>query len=261
MTGLRYVYAICRPFPAALSAELTGVAGAPARQVLHEDLVAVVGTVPEEDFAVEPLRGHLRDPEWVGETALAHECVVDALTTVTSPLPLRLATVLRDDAAVRLMMQEGHDRFVRALDRIEGRVEWRVRIYAETGRPAAFDGAGPDRAGISGAAAEGRVPANAEEYARQLHDDLSRRAEGACLHPPRNVELSGKSGTNVLDAAYLVPRMKSEEFVERVRRAQHEETGLRVEFTGPWAAYAFTGESAFAGELAWPACDTTVHHV
>ena len=55
MSGLRYVYAVCRPFGATLSAQLTGVAGVPPMQLAHHGLVAVVGHVPEEDFAERPL--------------------------------------------------------------------------------------------------------------------------------------------------------------------------------------------------------------
>lgn len=56
MTGMRYVYAVCRPFGGALQAQLTGVAGDPPRLLTHHGLVAVVSHVPEGDFAQEPLR-------------------------------------------------------------------------------------------------------------------------------------------------------------------------------------------------------------
>ncbi|MFD8819654.1 GvpL/GvpF family gas vesicle protein, partial [Streptomyces sp. NPDC059627] len=128
--GLRYVYAVCRPFAAALQAQLTGVAGAPAGLVRHHGLVAVVSTVPEGDFAEEPLRNRLADPEWLAATARAHQGVVDALTTVTTPVPLGPATVFRDDSGVRTMMEAREAYFLRTLDRLEGRVEWGVQVYA-----------------------------------------------------------------------------------------------------------------------------------
>lgn len=99
MTGLRYVYAVCRPFGTPLQAELTGVAGDPPRLLSHHGLVAVVSHVPERDFAEEPLRSRLEDLDWLTATARAHQGVIDALTVVTTPLPLRLATVFRDDSA------------------------------------------------------------------------------------------------------------------------------------------------------------------
>ncbi|MFE7170574.1 GvpL/GvpF family gas vesicle protein [Streptomyces sp. NPDC057616] len=250
MTGLRYVYAVCRPFDAALQAQLTGVAGDPPRMLNHHGLVAVVSHVPERDFAEAPLRQRLEDLDWLTETARAHQGVIDALTAVTTPLPLRLGTVFRDDSGVRVMMEAREDMFRRTLDRLEGRVEWGVKVYAENEapepsqpaeRPAAKPSSGRDylRRRRMQARAHESVWEQAEEFASRLHAALSGYAEGSRLHAPQNSALSGASGQNVLNAAYLVPRHRSEEFVEAVDRTKDDVPGMRVELTGPWAAYSF----------------------
>jgi hypothetical protein len=221
MTGLRYVYAVCRPFGAALQAQLTGVAGDPPRMLTHHGLVAVVSHVPERDFAEAPLHVHLEDLGWLTETARLHQGVIDALTAVTTPLPLRLGTVFRDDSGVRVMMEAREDGFRRTLDRLDGRVEWGVKAYAETER------------------AHEDFREKTETVASRLHATLSSYAEDSRLHAPQN---------SVLDAAYLVPRADSEEFVELVDRAKDDLPGLRVELTGPWAAYSFVEERPFAPE-------------
>lgn len=272
MTALRYVYAVCHPFRSALQAQLTGVAGAPPKQLTHHGLVAVVSTVPEADFAEEPLRSHLEDLDWLTVTARAHQQVIDALTVVTTPLPLRLATVFRDDSGVRTMMEDREEAFRRVLDRLEGRVEWGVKVYAESvaaQATQAADAAEPAGAGRTrGDAVSGRV--SGRDYLRQrrtqtraredtwekaaafsgrLHEKLSAFAEDSRLHAPQNTALSGASGQNVLNAAYLVPRADSEEFVELVDREKDDAPGIRVELTGPWAAYSFTGEFAQEPEV------------
>ncbi|MFD7133506.1 GvpL/GvpF family gas vesicle protein [Streptomyces sp. NPDC059894] len=250
MTGLRYVYAVCRPFGAPLQAELTGVGGAPAKLVHHHGLVAVVSAVPERDFAEEPLRSHLEDLDWLAATARGHQQVIDALTAVTTPLPLRLATVFRDDSGVRVMIEEREEDFLRTLDRLEGRVEWGVKVYVEAEGDAREEApaAAPAKP-ASGrdylmqrrrrARADEDAWQRAERFAGRLHSLLSGRADAARLHPPQNPALSRASGKNVLNAAYLVPRAQSEEFVEIVDRTKGEESGMRVELTGPWAAYSF----------------------
>ncbi|PJM97619.1 GvpL/GvpF family gas vesicle protein [Streptomyces sp. CB01373] len=252
MTGLRYVYAVCRPLGAPLQAQLTGVAGAPAKQLNHHGLVAVVSEVPERDFAEEPLRAHLEDLDWLAATARAHQGVVDALTVVTTPLPLRLATVFRDDSAVRSMIEAREEHIRRTLDRLEGRVEWGVKIYAETeqpqqaAQPAAKAASGRDylRQRRQQTRAGEDLWQKAEAFATHLHEQLSAFAEESRLHAPQNPSLSGAAGRNVLNAAYLVPRGHSEEFVELVDRTKDDVPGLRVELTGPWAAYSFAGEEA-----------------
>ncbi|MFJ4466077.1 GvpL/GvpF family gas vesicle protein [Streptomyces sp. NPDC089424] len=278
MTGLRYVYAVCRPFGAALQSQLTGVAGAPPKLLHHGGLVAVVSSVPEDDFAEEPLRAHLEDLDWLTATARSHQGVIDALTTVTTPLPLRLGTVFRDDSGVRMMLEAREGDFLRTLDRLSGRVEWGVKVYAE---PAAGESGEPGASGVSarpggeagepGGAAQGPGTVDGvavtamsgrdylrrrsrsvkeretglrkvEEFADRLHERLTAHAEDARMHAPQSAQLSGASGRNVLNAAYLVPRGQSEEFVEIVDRTKDEMPGVRVELTGPWAAYSFAGE-------------------
>ncbi|MEU7576972.1 GvpL/GvpF family gas vesicle protein [Streptomyces sp. NPDC041068] len=259
---LRYVYAVCRPPTAPLAADLTGVGGVPPKQLCHEGLVALVGPVPERDFAQDALRAHLEDLDWLAETARAHQRVIAALATVTCPLPLRLATVFRDDSGVRAMLEDQAERFVRVLDRIEGRVEWGVKVHVEgeaasaTGRAEEPARRGP-RTGRDYLRQRRRQRAaheegweRAEAFARRLHEELSSHADDARLHAPQNAALSRASGRNVLNAAYLVPRSHSEEFVELVDRTKDEGRGtdcLRVELTGPWAAYSFTGDDITEG--------------
>ncbi|MDT0463044.1 GvpL/GvpF family gas vesicle protein [Streptomyces gibsoniae] len=254
MTGLRYVYAVCRPFDASAEDAPAGVAGVPPRQLPHGGLIAIVSTVPEDDFAEAPLRAHLEDLGWLTATARAHQGVIDALTSVTTPLPLRLATVFRDDSGVRAMLEEREDDFHRALDRLDGRVEWGVKVYAETERRERPEG--PQETSEPRKTASGRdylrrrrvqhqaqdeMRENTERFARRLHDILSGCAEESLLHSPQNPALSGASGRNVLNAAYLVPRSASEAFVESVQREESGIPGVRVELTGPWAAYSFSG--------------------
>lgn len=257
MTGLRYVYAVCRPFDAPLQSQLTGVAGAPARKLIHHGLVAVFSEVPESDFAAEPLRAHLEDLDWLTATARAHQGVIDALTVVTTPLPLRLGTVFRDDSGVRTMIEARERVFRRTLDRLEGRVEWGVKVYADADTAPAEVSEPPAEAAAPAKAASGRdylrrrsrqaraheeMWQKAEDFAGRLHRTLSAHAEDARLHAPQNAALSGAAGRNVLNAAYLVPRATSEEFVEVVDRTKDEVPGMRVELTGPWAAYSFVEE-------------------
>ncbi|CAM5250369.1 hypothetical protein STENM327S_02740 [Streptomyces tendae] len=169
MTGLRYVYAVCRPFDAALQAQLTGVAGDPPRLLPHGGLVAVVSHVPEADFSEEALRAHLEDLDWLTATARAHQQVVDALTVVTTPLPLRLATVFRDDSGVRVMLEEREAAFRRTLDRLDGRVEWGVKVYVEA-EPA-------DRAKAERPAQPAPRPASGRESRRRPGPHRPQRAD------------------------------------------------------------------------------------
>ncbi|MEU0006783.1 GvpL/GvpF family gas vesicle protein [Streptomyces sp. NPDC006314] len=251
MIGLRYVYAVCRPFGTPLQSQLTGIGGAPPALLHHHGLVAVVSTVPEADFSESALKAHLEDLDWLTATARAHQGVIDALTTVTTPLPLRLGTVFRDDSGVRMMIEAREDDFRRILDRLHGRVEWGVKVYlepepAEPAPAVAKPASGRDylRRRREHSHAHEEKWQRAEEFAESLNERLSRLAEDTRLHAPQNSALSATPGQNILNGAYLVPREHSEEFVELVDRTKDEAPGIRVELTGPWAAYSFTGEES-----------------
>ncbi|MFD3736207.1 GvpL/GvpF family gas vesicle protein [Streptomyces sp. NPDC058632] len=260
MTGLRYVYAVCRPLDVPLPGPPAGVAGDPPRLLNHQDLVAVVSQVSEDDFSEEALRARLEDLDWLAGTARAHQEVIDTLTTVTTPLPLRLATVFRDDDGVRAMMEERAETFRRTLDRLDGRVEWGVKVYVEKEPERSAAPAKPMEKPASGrdylrqrrmrTRANEDLWSRAEQFATRLHETLSSRADDARLHAPQNPGLSGASGQNVLNAAYLVRRDVSEEFVEMVDRTKDDSPGMRVELTGPWAAYSFAGEETAGADTA-----------
>ncbi len=251
MTGLRYVYAVCRPFGAALQSQLTGVAGDPPRLLPHGGLVAVVSHVPEADFSEEALRAHLEDLDWLAGTARAHQQVIDALTVVTTPLPLRLATVFRDDSGVRTMMEEREESFRRILDRLEGRVEWGVKIYVESAptRPPAGRSPprSPPRAGTtcgSGAGRRGeRRPVEQGRGVREppardpLPPGRRRTAAPAAESRPLRCRRTERPQRRLFGAA-----RRLREFVEMVDRTKDDAPGIRVELTGPWAAYSFAGE-------------------
>jgi hypothetical protein len=147
------------------------------------------------------------------------------------------------------MMEAREDDFRRTLDRLEGRVEWGVKVYVETeppdtGPPAPKPTSGRDylRQRRRDTRTREETWQRAEAFAGELHRTLSSHAEDSRLHAPQSAALSGASGQNVLNAAYLVPRAHSEEFVELVDRTKDEAPGLRVELTGPWAAYSFAGD-------------------
>ncbi|MFG3182803.1 GvpL/GvpF family gas vesicle protein [Streptomyces nigra] len=257
MSGLRYVYAVCHPYESPLQRQLSGVAGAPPKRLTHHGLVAVVSTVPEHEFTEEALRANLEDLDWLTATARAHQQVIDALTAVTTPLPLRMATVFRDDSGVRSMIEAREEELRRVLDRLAGRVEWGVKVYVErppessaeaegAARPAAKPVSGRDylRRRRDQTRAHDDVWQRASEFSERLHGTLAAFAEDSRLHAPQNSALSGATGQNVLNAAYLVSRADSEEFVELVDREKDDVPGIRVELTGPWAAYSFAGEFA-----------------
>ncbi|GDY79762.1 hypothetical protein SAV31267_092470 [Streptomyces avermitilis] len=118
-------------------AALRGIADAPVRLVPDEDanLAAIVSSVPADDFDEAPLAAHLEDLDWLEAVARAHHRVVDAMAARTTVLPLRLATIYRDDDRVRAMIRAGHRAFAQRLAHLAGHMEWGVKVYFDPPRP------------------------------------------------------------------------------------------------------------------------------
>ncbi|MFC4961798.1 GvpL/GvpF family gas vesicle protein [Streptomyces mauvecolor] len=249
---LLYVYAVTRPFAAALPEGVRGLDGEPPGLIEHRGLCAAVSRVPAKDFDAVPLRAHLEDLDWLGRTARTHEAVVAALAAVTCPVPLRLATVCRDESGVRRLLDSGRARFVPAVERLSGRIEWGIKVYAQAEQPSpareldaqeprAATGRDYLRRRLGERQSRDEIRRRAEALSRAMHAELCERAEAGRLHRPQDARLSGRPGENVLNAAYLVPLDRSEDFVAAVRDFVPHSEGVRVELTGPWAPYSFAG--------------------
>lgn len=249
MSELLYAYAVIRDPAAGVPPGLHGVAGAPVHLVRHAGLAAVVGPVPAGEYEEGALRGRLEDLAWLEETARAHQRVVAALAGAGSVLPLRLATVHRDEDGTRRMLAAGRERFAVALERLDGRAEWGVKIYARPPRaaaPASAPASGREYLRRRQQEQRSRDGARrlAAEACRRVHGQLAARAQDTRLHRPQDGRLTGRPEPNLLNAAYLVPRSDGASFAALVGELAAAELEVTTELTGPWAPYSFVAEPA-----------------
>ncbi|MCA6094511.1 GvpL/GvpF family gas vesicle protein [Streptomyces sp. SCA3-4] len=252
-----YAYAVTRDCAAVTGAleTVTGVAAEPVGGVRHLGLMALAGRVPAAEYGERALSGRMEDLPWLEGVARAHQRVVDAVTAAGScVLPLRLATVFHDESGVRTMLEDRGEQLRSALDRLDGRTEWGVKVYAP--EPTAAPRPPAPRATTSGRdylrrrAAERHAheegARRADEAARGIHTTLAALAEETRLYPPQNPALSHHPGRNVLNAAYLVPWDGAPHFTSAVTGLAEHAPGddLRLELTGPWAPYSFVTPEA-----------------
>ncbi|GDY56072.1 hypothetical protein SVIO_066950 [Streptomyces violaceusniger] len=136
---LTYAFAVCRggdlTAAAERLAELPGLGtGAPVRTLAAGPLTAVVQDVPTAGYDEEALRRRLSDGAELERCARAHHAVITATSALAPAVPLPLATVYRDDGRVREALGERETSFLTVLDRIAGRAEWGVKVYAPRAR-------------------------------------------------------------------------------------------------------------------------------
>ncbi|MBD3006691.1 GvpL/GvpF family gas vesicle protein [Streptomyces sp. 5-10] len=257
---LTYAFAVCRggdlTAAAERLAELPGLGtGAPVRTLAAGPLTAVVQDVPAAGYDEEALRRRLSDGAELERCARAHHAVITAASALAPAVPLPLATVYRDDGRVREALGERETSFLTVLDRIAGRAEWGVKVYAPTGPPPApepapdaapADGPGP---GISGRAYLDRVRTR-QRSREQRHTLALRAAErvdtvvrglavAARRLRPHGVEVTGRHRTHVLNAAYLLDLGRERELRAALASLRRDETDVQIELSGPWAPYSF----------------------
>ncbi|CAL9418441.1 hypothetical protein SUDANB1_01798 [Streptomyces sp. enrichment culture] len=260
-TNLVYAYAVLRRTPEAAAAtpHLRGVAGEPIHlitpAVTGPQLAFAIGHVPPADYDDTPLQAHLHDVDWLETTVRSHHAVVAALVASgAAVLPLRLATVYRDEDSARQALDTRRGYFLSLLDRLTGHVELGVKTYAtpditppEEGTESAPDPVAPLGVGRSYQVIRRRRQRRNEEAWRTVTQAAARLTETAAAlavdrvaHTPERGSLAGSApGTNIGNDAYLVPVDRVHAFRTGILATAEGVPGLRLEISGPWAPYSF----------------------
>jgi hypothetical protein len=240
-------------------AELHGVdPGFAVEPVEAAGLVALVSRVPRSGFAAEPLRQNLNDISWLERVARAHEVVLEETLAAATLVPLRLCTLFEDFEGVRRMLGNERDKLTAALDALDGRQEWGVKVLVdperleEQARARVGDAtaAGDEAAGAGGAyMRRRRIDRQVREAAHALMSELAEDVRATLEHsaldvvtrPPQNRELSGYEGEMLVNAACLIDSARVDALRALVGEleARHHGLGARVELTGPWPPYNF----------------------
>jgi hypothetical protein len=246
---------------------ITGVHGSSVERLEDDGLAVLASRVPLSEFGEEPLRRNLNDLDWLERVARQHETVLEHALETGTIVPLRICTIFADEDGAARMLSEQRSAFDTALDFLDGRQEWGVKLTVDR---AALEAAARERAPdafdqeLEGRSAGGaymlrrrqerQLREAADRLAGGLAEDVHARlqdwAADAVVNPPQNPELSGHEGDMLLNAAYLVEAAKVERLHELVEelRERHRELGARIELTGPWPPYNFVPrtESALA---------------
>jgi hypothetical protein len=121
-----YVYSVTRD---AVQPEVDGVDGTRRFGIAAVDGVAAVYTaVNPEEFSQEVIDRRAADLEWLGAIGYRHQAVVSDLMKRTAIVPLRAFTLFSSEEALRSFLHEQHGMLTRALERLDGKQEWTLRV-------------------------------------------------------------------------------------------------------------------------------------
>ena len=211
-------------------------------------VAAAVAPVSLSDFGEDALAAHLNDRDWLEQHAREHEDVLRRVAASTNVVPFRFGAIYRDRADVESLLDARRDELVAALERVRGRIELGVKVWADRARiEAAADDAAPASTGraylerrLEQQDRAQRISSLLADTARTVHARLLAHAIEGVANRPQPRELTGREEPMILNGAYLVP-VDDDSFGGEVGalRAEHADDGITVELTGPWPPYNF----------------------
>ncbi len=215
-----YAYAIADP---GARVEVRGLRGAEVRSVRAGDVDVLVS---EHDH-IEPSADV--DDLW------AHEAVVESAGAGgRAVLPLRLGSVLPDEAGVVALVEGRAQEFARALERVRGAVEIGIRAAVTEDEPEPEpEPVTDERPGTAYLMTRLAQKQRGDEVIDLVHRPLAGLAR-------EHVRLDRSIGDpSSVRLAYLVDEDAVEPFQARVRDLEEELDRVRLTCTGPWPPYSF----------------------
>jgi hypothetical protein len=221
--------------------------GGSARTLDHAGLRAVVCDVDAMTYRA------LQEPgpdglDVLAAAAHAHDEVLARLAAEGPVLPLRLGTMLPDDATVRVLLERHAVAMASELDRVEGHAEWAVIVHlpeedereaSQRARDEADSGADYLRQRQAALAAKGVRWELRDRLASEIHDRLRVFAVASDTVTRRPLEVE-EVGPPALHGVYLLAWEQIAPFEQAVEEARRAYPGTVIEATGPWPPYHFT---------------------
>jgi hypothetical protein len=127
-----YVYCVTRD---AVSPDVDGIDGTrDFGTVTFDDVSAIFTKVNGEAFSQEAIDSRAGDLEWLGAIGYRHQAVVAELMKRTAIVPVRAFTLFGSEESLRAYLREHRDALDAALERLDGKQEWTLRVEFEPSR-------------------------------------------------------------------------------------------------------------------------------
>lgn len=259
MARIFYIYGIV-PAKAARSGVPAGIDDATVASVAEGDLAALVSELTGDAYDPDTIATLSGDVDWVAPRATAHDLVLTWASDRGPVIPLPMfASTFGSLDGVHAMLREREAELRPVLEKVGRGREYALRVYrVDAELKAALPGLSEEIAALK-AAADAASPGQAYLLQRKLdartkedlrvislriageiRDVLAAAAIESTTSPIPRVTADAP-GTMILNAAFLIAPDQLRAFQERLTAivTQHQPSGFRFDFTGPWPAYHF----------------------
>ena len=230
--------------------------------IAQEDLAAVVSSVPLSDYGDDALQERLTDATWTAIRAMRHERVVEHFARRASVVPLRFGTIYLERARIEQMLSERQAELRAIIEHLRGREEWGLNVYSDRAKllekittlsprlrelSESADQSSPGQSYLIRKKIDAMREREAREEMKRVAAKVEQELSKHCDDVRRLRVLKDEAtehGELAAKFAFLVNRTRFREFrsvAERVAK-DYDNTGFRLELTGPWPAYNFANQ-------------------
>jgi hypothetical protein len=219
-------------------------------------LVAVYREVAISEFTGETAEANLQDSAWVLPRIQYHQTIITQIMQISPIFPTRFATLYSTHAALGRFMQKNQRAIADFLQQITGREEWSVKgllnkntaisylvdLQLADNKSQLADSKGKRyfQQRQMQIQAEKQLPAWLQQLSQAQLAQLMPLAQNWSPRPV--VAQAENQGVCVINWAFLLETEHLIPFKEKLSEINHilQPTGLRFEYSGPWAAYTFS---------------------
>jgi hypothetical protein len=216
---------------------------------VEKGLFIAVADLPLDKYNESAISSGLANLDWVSRVAVAHEAVVESFAAAKAVLPMKLFTIFKTDERAFEHVRSQRTRIVGLVKRVANQQEWGIRVVLDRTLAAVA----PKKTIAAGRSigasylaqkkaqrdASKELASRARDTVASLYDRLAARASDAKRRSA--TELPAQGGPLLLDAAFLVPRVRATMFKTQAARESKAlaRQGYGLTLSGPWPPYTF----------------------
>ena len=227
----------------------------------YQEIAALVSEVDLEEFGESALTQNLKNPEWVTEKIWTHEKVLEKVMDSQTVVPMKFGAIFTSPERLENALADSYETFKTLLEKLEGHLEWAVKIYGDSEALKATVGKTNSRVqAVSKEIAQGsagvayllkkkfdtalteEVDVEKGKCLQEIYNRLSHHAADAKFGSLSPRELTGKERPMFFHGIFLVAREKLGRLTGEVLNLTMEMSNLGWEFqqAGPFPPYNFS---------------------
>ena len=254
--GLIYAYCLSNSPPdLPPGSELQGL-----ESLRFDDFYVIVKFVSESEFSEENLKTNLSDIQWLEKNAREHVRVIGMMMDQFAVIPFNFGTIYKSEDNLRKFIEEYSGSLIENLLHFEWKEEWAVKIYCNrktlnqqidelSEEAAALEkqilASSPGKAFLlkrkKTELIDNEMDRLCKVSGQACYDELKKLSETTRLNNLLPKEFTDREDTMILNAAFLISRERTIEFISSVRmlKNKYSGSGFEIESTGPWPPFSF----------------------